>query len=94
MKKYPNYRNRVEIVILHNSKRLITKRSENAIAAPGVWNFPAGKVKYEEPPLQALYREAKEETNLDIELIKELGVRTFKGEDTGRELYYRGIFKY
>ncbi|MHB1628588.1 MAG: NUDIX hydrolase [Bacilli bacterium] len=35
------------------------------------WGFPAGKVKYEEAPLQALDREAQEELNLRVELISD-----------------------
>lgn len=93
MKTYPNFRNTVEVVILHDSKILIAKRSEDAVVAPGVWNVPAGKVKYEETPLEALYREAKEETNLEVELIKELGVRAFKGKSVEGE-YYRCVFTY
>lgn len=94
MTHYPNYRNTVELIITYEDKILITKRSEAALIAPGVWNVPAGKVKYEETPVEALYREAKEETNLQVELIKELGVRTLQGESIDGEKYYRCIFTY
>ena len=40
----------------------------------------AGKVKYEEIPVQGLYREAKEEINLDVELLEELSVRNLKSK--------------
>lgn len=78
MSQYPNYRVSVEIVILHNGKVLLTKRNDAAGIEPGVWSVPAGKVKYEEIPVAAVHREAKEETNLDIELIRELDVRAIK----------------
>lgn len=93
MTNHPNYRISVEIIILHNNKILLTKRADNAEVAPGVWNVPAGKVKYHEVPLEALFREAKEETNLDVTLIRELNVRTFKGK-TANEDIYRLIFTY
>lgn len=90
---YPNYRISVEIVILQNQRVLLTKRADDAVIAPGVWNVPAGKVKYEEVPIEAMYREAKEEMNLEVQLIKELDVRAFKGTSTQEE-YYRCVFTY
>ncbi|WAA09864.1 NUDIX domain-containing protein [Fervidibacillus albus] len=94
MSNYPNYRNTVEIIIQNEGKVLLTKRSEDSVVAPGVWNVPAGKVKYEEIPVEALYREAKEETNLEVELVKELSVRNFTGETATGEKYYRVVFTY
>lgn len=94
MSNYPNYRIAVEIVIMHKGQVLLAKRSENANIAPGVWNVPAGKVKYEEVPLEALYREAKEETNLEVELIKELSVRNLTSISANGEPIYRVVFTY
>jgi len=87
MGNYPNYRIAVEVIIIHEDKVLLTKRANDCVVAPGVWNVPAGKVKYEEIPIDALYREAKEETNLDVELIKELNVRAFKSRSTIEDIY-------
>lgn len=75
MSNYPNYRVSVEIVLIHNNKVLLTKRSSKAKVAPKVWNVPAGKVKY------FLYRESKEEINLNVRFIKELGVRAFRSDN-------------
>ena len=94
MSGYPNYRNSVEIIIAHKRKVLLVKRSEESVVAPGVWNVPAGKVKYEEIPIEALYREAKEETSLDVEMVKELFVRNLTSETSTGEKYYRVIFTY
>ena len=91
---YPNYRNTVEVVIVHQGKVLVAKRSEQVKIAPGVWNVPAGKVKYEETPIEAVYREALEETNLQVEDVKEIAVRTFNGKNVDGEQYYRCIFTY
>ena len=94
MSGYPNYRNSVEIIIAHKRKVLLVKRSEESVVAPGVWNVPAGKVKYEEIPIEALYREAKEETSLDVEMVKELFVRNLTSETSTGEKYYRVVFTY
>ncbi|EFM11595.1 NUDIX hydrolase [Paenibacillus curdlanolyticus YK9] len=93
MRNHPNYRIAVEIVILHESKVLLTKRAEHVEVGPGEWCVPSGKVKYEEIPIEAMYREAMEETNLEVELIKELDQRTFKGRSTVEEIY-RLVFTY
>ncbi|MEG0307169.1 MAG: NUDIX hydrolase [Clostridium sp.] len=93
MENYPNYRIAVEVIIIHGNKILLTKRADDCVVAPGVWNVPAGKVKYEEIPIEALYREAKEETNLNVELIKELNVRAFKSRSTIEDIY-RTVYTY
>jgi 8-oxo-dGTP diphosphatase len=57
---HPNYRVSVEIILKKNDKILLTKRSEKVSVAPGVWNVPAGKVKFHEIPIEAAFREVKE----------------------------------
>lgn len=89
--KYPNYRVAVEALIIKNNKIFITKRADDAKVAPGKWNVPAGKVKYEEIPADAVIRECLEETQLEVRIVKEVGVRAFKfeldGEDAFRLVY-------
>jgi len=41
------------------------------------FDLPGGRVKYGESPYDTLYREIKEETSLDTEIIKPLGVWWF-----------------
>ena len=93
MTRHPNYRVSVEIILKMNDKFLLAKRSEEAIVAPGVWNVPAGKVKFYEIPLEAAFREVKEETNIDLDKLTEIHVRTFKG-NTATEPIYRLIYTY
>ena len=93
MNKHPNYRVSVEIILMHEDKLLLTKRSTEAVVAPGVWNVPAGKVKFNEIPAEAAIREVKEETNMDLEGLKEIHVRTFEGQ-TASEPIYRLIYTY
>jgi 8-oxo-dGTP diphosphatase len=57
---HPNYRVSVEIILKKNDKILLTKRSEKVSVARGVWNVPAGKVKFHEIPIEAAFREVKE----------------------------------
>ena len=93
MNNHPNYRVSVEIILMHEDKLLLTKRSTEAVVAPGVWNVPAGKVKFNEIPAEAAIREVKEETNMDLEGLKEIHVRTFEGQ-TASEPIYRLIYTY
>lgn len=93
MTQHPNYRVSVEIILRHNHKVLLTKRSSEATVAPGVWNVPAGKVKFHELPVDAAHREVKEETNIEVDELKEIHVRSFEGR-TATEPIYRLIFTY
>ncbi|WP_394190077.1 NUDIX hydrolase [Paenisporosarcina quisquiliarum] len=93
MNKHPNYRVSVEIILMHEDKILLTKRSTESVVAPGVWNVPAGKVKFNEIPAEAAIREVKEETNMDLQGLKEIHVRTFEGQ-TASEPIYRLLYTY
>ncbi|MBF0780526.1 NUDIX hydrolase [Granulicatella sp. 19428wC4_WM01] len=64
------FRYAVEILIEHHNKFLICKRQSHLKIAPNIWNVPAGKVKENEGIEEALLREVKEETNLDISNVE------------------------
>jgi len=54
-----------------------TDRSKILLLGSGRWNdwqFPKGHVDPGEDELQAMYREVKEETGLDVEVLRELPV--------------------
>ncbi len=93
MSDYPNYRVSVELIIKNNDKILLAKRADDADVAPGQWCVPAGKVKYDEIPIVAALREAKEETGLDIAIISEVSCRTSKIKSKGEDAY-RLIYTY
>lgn len=90
---HPNYRVAVEAVIYNEGKVLLTKRSEDALVAPGVWNVPAGKVKYDEVPRDAVVRECEEETCIKVDIMAEIGTGAFKTK-VGEEDAYRLAMTY
>ena len=55
-------------VILHNEKVLLIKRSIKPFQ--GYWTIPGGHIDYGESSQEALIREIKEETNIDVEIIR------------------------
>jgi 8-oxo-dGTP pyrophosphatase MutT (NUDIX family) len=67
-----NYRKGAACIIIENKKILLTERKAGKYI--GFWDIPAGSRDGEESFEQTIIREAKEETNLDIEIIEEIGV--------------------
>lgn len=71
----------VKSFIVDNDKLLVIKRRLNDIQKPGIWEIPGGRLNLGEDPHKGLKRETKEETNLDIEIVKPLNVRYFTRDD-------------
>ena len=65
----------IKAVIIKDEKFLILHQQHTADYS--TWGLPGGKVEYQEHPHDTLKREVKEETNLEIEIIKPLGMYTF-----------------
>ena len=63
-------------LIFKNGKILLLKRTETKKFLPGYYDLPGGKVEPGEDPNHALIREVKEETGLDIEIVKPYNVWT------------------
>jgi len=61
----------VDPVIVKENKILLIKRAFGIFK--GYWVLPGGKIKPEETAESACIREAKEETGLDVEVVKFLG---------------------
>jgi mutator protein MutT len=64
----------VEAIIIRNKAMLFLKR--NNPPAKGEWWFPGGRIRKEESPQQALRREVKEETGLDVTSCKLINVQS------------------
>lgn len=63
----------VNAIITNGNQILLTKRAKNLIN-PGKWTIPGGFVDRDETCEQAIIREVKEETNLDVEEVKLLRI--------------------
>jgi 8-oxo-dGTP diphosphatase len=72
MTKYKNPALTVDTIILDDNKVILIKRLNNPFKDH--WAIPGGFVEYGERVEDAAVREAKEETGLDIELTKLVGV--------------------
>ena len=63
-------------LIIQEGKFVIVKEADGYMA--GKWNIPGGHLETHESICSAAIREAKEETNLDIELDGLIGIYQFK----------------
>jgi ADP-ribose pyrophosphatase YjhB (NUDIX family) len=59
----------VNVAVIHDGKILLTKREDFE-----TWILPSGGVEEGESLAQAAIRETKEETGLDVELIRLIGI--------------------
>ena len=68
MQKYPNAVTGTFIV--DNDKLLLIKFDDTKGSWSGKWTVPGGKVEFGESICDAVKREAKEETGLDVDVVK------------------------
>ena len=69
----------VDGVLVKEFKILLLKRDVEPFK--GFWHVPSGQVEEDETPKQALMREFKEETNLDVNVGKIIGYRIEETSD-------------
>lgn len=60
----------VKGIVVYHHQVLILKRVRPSSDGLGFWELPGGGLEYGETPHEALIRELKEETNLDIKILK------------------------
>ncbi len=60
----------VKGIVIYNHQILILKRTRPSSDGLGFWELPGGGLEYGETPHEALIRELKEETDLDIKILK------------------------
>jgi len=70
----PHVISSVKALIQNEDKFLFLKES---LHHSDVWDLPGGKIEYGEEPTQALLREVKEETCLDVKILKPVGLWWF-----------------
>ncbi|WP_413372939.1 NUDIX hydrolase [Paenibacillus taichungensis] len=62
----------MSVSIIHEDKLLMIK--ENKASVKNTWNFPSGRIKYNEDILEAALREVKEETGYNVRLTATTGI--------------------
>lgn len=67
--------------IIKNNQLLIVKKSLQEKVDAGLWTIPGGKIKPNEPIIDGLKREVKEEVGLEINAYKWIGEDVFKDEN-------------
>lgn len=67
-------------VVVKDNKVLIIQRSKDEESYPNLWELPSGKREPLESSNDAVVREIKEETNIDVKIIKPISVFEFKNE--------------
>ena len=86
-------------IFCNKNKILIQKRSKSKEINPGIWDVSvAGHIKYGENFINAVIRESKEETGIEIqkEKLKKVGVfyaEEFYTNVTDREFHHTYIYK-
>lgn len=78
----------IAVIKRSDGKVLLGHRRDDHYRRPGEWEFPGGKAEKGETPQQAVVREAFEETNLKVSVVKDLMSTTCDYPD-GKYRYVR-----
>jgi len=57
---------KVAVAIIYDQGSILITQRATHLSSGGLWEFPGGKLEWNETPEEALIREIKEEVNLDI----------------------------
>ncbi len=72
----------IHLLVKKDNKFLVMKRSESDSDDPGHWDLPGGGIRYLEKPLDAAFREAKEEAGIEVRIVNILDMwgKVFEGD--------------
>lgn len=73
--------------LLKDNKVLITKRSLKETFLPGIWELPGGKIEFGERIEEAIEREFKEETDLNVEAMKPVYIFSYLSDNGNRQTF-------
>lgn len=73
----------VKALIEKDGKFLVIKQ---AVLDKELWDLPGGKVQFGESPYETLHREVKEETDLEVDVNKALGMFWFFRKKDGNQV--------
>lgn len=73
----------VKALLQHNSYFLVLKEE---LHKGDIWDLPGGKIQYGESPKEALHREVKEELDIDIEIVRSVGVWFFYSQNSKHQV--------
>jgi 8-oxo-dGTP diphosphatase len=75
----PDPKRAAKVLILFKDKYLFLLRNSNDEIHPSEWDMPGGGVEKEETLEEALIREVKEETGIDISPFEPLAIKSWEG---------------
>jgi len=73
----------VKALLQHNGRFLVMKEE---LHKGDIWDLPGGKIQYGESPKEALHREVKEELDIEIEIVKSVGVWFFYSQNSKHQV--------
>ncbi len=74
-------------IVIDDGRCLIGRRADDAVLG-GYWEFPGGKLRAGERPDEAAERECREETGLEVRVLRELSVVEHRYEYGLVRLYF------
>lgn len=78
-----------------DQKYLITRRKLDKEWAPGWWEIPGGGVRAGESSIDAVYREIKEETGIDVQGLEPQKIYTYKRVNPEeKNNYFVDVYKF